>query len=282
VVDDGVVIKLNGIHFSYSGRNGLISGLDFHVRRGDKVGVVGANGSGKTTLFHLIVGLVKASSGTIEVQGRRVRTESDFAFVRRVVGFLFQHSDDQLFSPTLADDVAFGPLNLGKSTAEATEIVAEALGQLGLAELADRITYQLSGGQRRLAALATVLAMKPEVFLLDEPAAGLDPRANRELISVLGHLGGTQIISSHDLEFVRATCRRVVVMNGGKLIAEGPTDDILSDAELMLSHGLEVPYSLEAHPLVAHDHHHGAGPSHGHGHTVTHGVSEHESNDEQE
>ncbi len=272
---DSALIALEAIHFGYPGRPKFFRGLDFTVRRGDRLAVVGANGSGKTTLFHLIVGLQRPHAGRIRAFGRDVRKRSDLDEVRRKVGFLFQDSEDQLFSPTVREDVAFGPLNLGKSGSEASQIVDETLAWLGLGGYADRISYDLSGGEKRLVALATALAMKPEVLLLDEPAAGLDPRARAELIELLARIGGTQVISSHDMEFARATCLRVAVMDNGKLIAEGPTDEILGDAELMLRHGLEVPYSIEAHRGVAHDHRHGAGPSHGHGHDATHKLERH-------
>jgi len=273
---DNALIGLDGIRFAYPGRPALFSGVEFAVRDGDRLGVLGANGSGKTTLFHVIVGLLRPQAGRLRAFGRDVRARSDFDAVRRQVGFLFQDSDDQLFSPTVREDVAFGPLNLGRSKAEVLRIVDETLERVGLAGYADRISYDLSGGEKRLVALATVLAMKPKVLLLDEPASGLDPQARSQLIELLAKIGGTQVISSHDMEFVRATCVRVVLMDKGAFVAEGPTDEILADAELMLRHGLEVPYSIEAHRGVVHDHRHGAGPSHGHGHDATHDVEQHQ------
>jgi cobalt/nickel transport system ATP-binding protein len=279
---DGAVIRLDGIRFGYPGRPELFGGLSFVVRQGERLAVVGANGSGKTTLFHLIVGLQRPSAGRIEAFGRAVSKRADYDGVRRRVGFLFQDSDDQLFSPTVREDVAFGPLNLGKTIEEAARIVDETLAWLGLSEYAERISYDLSGGEKRLVALATAMAMKPDVLLLDEPAAGLDPQGRSRLIELLARIGGTQVISSHDMEFARATCGRVAVLYEGRLIAEGPTDQILADADLMLRHGLEVPYSLEIRPHVAHDHRHGAGTSHGHGHDAAHDVQQHvESAEEQ-
>jgi cobalt/nickel transport system ATP-binding protein len=278
---DRALIQLSGIQFAYPGRPQLLSGLDFAVRDGDRLAVVGANGSGKTTLFHLIVGLQRPSAGRIHAFGHDVERRSDYDAVRREVGFLFQDSEDQLFSPTVREDVAFGPLNLGKTRDEAAHIVDETLAWLGLSDYADRIGYDLSGGEKRLVALATALAMKPQVLLLDEPAAGLDPKARSELIELLARIGGTQVISSHDMEFVRATCLRVVVMDKGQLLAEGPTDRILGDADLMLRHGLEMPYSLEARAHGVHDHRHGAGVSHGHGHAATHATEEHERPDDE-
>jgi cobalt/nickel transport system ATP-binding protein len=271
------LIRLDGVRFGYPGRPVLFDALDFTVCEDERLGLVGANGSGKTTLFHVIVGLERPHAGRILAFGRDVENRADFDQVRRRVGFLFQDSDDQLFSPTVREDVAFGPLNLGKSPADATRIVQETLERLGLADYADRVSYDLSGGEKRLVALATVLAMEPDVLLLDEPANGLDPKARAGLVELLARIGGTQVISSHDMEFVRATCRRVVVLDNGVLVAEGPTDQVLGDADLMLRHGLEVPYSIEVHKHVTHDHRHGAGPSHGHGHDAAHDVHQHDS-----
>ena len=270
------LIQLEGVRFGYPGRPLLFDGLGFAVHEGDRLAVVGANGSGKTTLFHLIVGLRRPSAGRIRAFGRDVARRADYDGVRRRVGFLFQDSDDQLFSPTVREDMAFGPLNLGRSSEEAARIVDETLEGLGLADYADRVSADLSGGEKRLVALATVLAMKPEVLLLDEPSNGLDPAGRSTLVEVLARIGGTQVVSSHDMEFVRATCLRVAVMHKGALVAEGPTDEILGDAELMLRHGLEVPYSLAVHDELGYDHRHGAGTSHGHGHGARHGREQHE------
>jgi cobalt/nickel transport system ATP-binding protein len=272
---DNGLISLEDIHFAYPGRAELFAGIDLYVEAGNVLGIVGANGSGKTTLFRIMVGLLHPQRGTITAFGQPIRSRRDYDDLRRRVGFLFQDSEDQLFCPTVAEDVAFGPLNLGKSRDEARAIVRQTLNSLGLADFAERISYELSGGEKRLVALATALAMRPEVLLLDEPASGLDPRARRELVEQLARIGGTQVIGSHDMEFVRSSCRRVVVIDAGRIIADGPTDAILGDASLMLSHGLEVPHSLVAEAQFAFDHHHGTGPSHGHGHDTSHERREH-------
>ena len=278
MADDGSLIELEGVRFAHPGSEPLFDGLDLSVRHGEQVGLVGANGSGKTTLFHLVMGLLRPEAGTISVLGRPVTAADDHAFVRQHLGFLFQQADDQLFCPTVEDDVAFGPLNLGSTEEQARGIVRDTLRELDLAGYERRITDRLSGGEKRLVALATVLAMKPVGLLLDEPASGLDPRGRSRLVAVLARIGGTQLVSSHNMEFVRATCRRAVVLDGGRVVADGPTDAILGDADLMLHCGLEVPYSLEVHPERAHDHHHGAGPSHGHGHDAAHTVRQHDAN----
>jgi len=280
--DDHVVLRLENIRFAYPA-NGpgaadveLFQDFTLTVARGERVGVVGANGSGKTTLFYLIRGLLRHAAGRLLAFGREVRSDADYALVRRTIGFLFQNSDEQLFCPTVEDDVAFGPLNLGLSETEVRKVVTETLAGMHLSEYAAQVTDRLSGGEKRLVALATVLAMKPDVLLLDEPASGLDPRSRRRLIGLLDQIGGTQLISSHDMEFVRATCTRVVVLDRGRVAADGATDAVLGNAELLLRTGLEQPHSLGTHPTAPlHDHHHGAGPSHGHGHDAAHDLRQH-------
>lgn len=270
------LIRLEGLHFAYPNCVPLFTGIDFVLKRGELVGIVGPNGSGKTTLFRILVGLLRPRAGRLFAFGKEIRKSEDHDLLHRRIGYLFQHSEDQLFCPTVAEDAAFRPLNLGRTPEQTREIVAETLSNLGLVELADRISYELSGGERQRAALATVLAMQPEVLLLDEPATGLDPRAKRELVELLTRIGKTQVIASHDMEFVRATCRRVIVMDAGRPTADGLTDEVLGDGELMLRHGLEVPHSLAAERAARLDHHHGAGPSHGHGHGTEHDRREHE------
>ncbi len=272
---DNGLIQLEDIHFGYPQRRHLFAGINFHVSGGDLLGVVGANGSGKTTLFRILVGLLRPHRGMFNAFGRAIQSPPDYDELRRRIGFLFQDSEDQLFCPTVKEDVAFGPLNLGKSKTETLRIVEETLASLGMSGFADRISYELSGGEKRLVALATALAMQPDVLLLDEPASGLDPRSKRDLVEQLARIGGTQVIASHDMEFVRATCRRVIVMDAGKIVADGPTDAVLGDESLMLHHGLEVPHSLAAEGRIATDHHHGSGPSHGHGHGTSHERQEH-------
>jgi cobalt/nickel transport system ATP-binding protein len=177
---------------------------------------LGANGSGKTTLMHLVVGLLRSSEGHVEAFGRTRTTEADFHEVRRRVGLLFQDPDDQLFCPTVAEDVAFGPLNLGKSREEVRDLVSQTLASLGLAGYEHRITYQLSGGEKRLVALATVLSMQPDVLLLDEPSGGLDERATERLIGVLSSLPQAMIVASHHRPFWQAvTSDAIELVDGG-------------------------------------------------------------------
>ncbi len=211
------MIKLSGITFSYQAGNHLFEGLDFTFREGERAGLVGPNGSGKTTLFHLVMGLLRPQAGEIEVFGRKVRTEADFRLVREQVGLLFQDPDDQLFCPTVAEDVAFGPLNLGVSRAEVHAVVSETLERLGLAGFEDRVTFNLSGGEKRLVSLATVLAMKPRILLLDEPTANLDEETTARIAALLRSPGFSYIIISHDRDFLAQTVEGVYHLRDGRL-----------------------------------------------------------------
>ncbi|MGO9112559.1 MAG: energy-coupling factor ABC transporter ATP-binding protein [Thermoguttaceae bacterium] len=196
-----LLVEFRDVDFAYGPARPVLSACNFCLRLGDRVALLGPNGSGKTTLLHLIVGLLRPDAGRIEVFGRKRAAEADFCEVRRRVGLLFQDADDQLFCPTVAEDVAFGPLNLGKSRDEVRRIVAGTLDSLGLAGYEHRVTYHLSGGEKRLVALATVLAMQPDVLLLDEPNGGLDDDATERLIGVLAHLPQAMLVVSHDRAF---------------------------------------------------------------------------------
>ena len=179
--------------------------------------IVGPRGSGKTTLFHIIMGLLKPLSGTVEVFGKTREAEADFIEVRRRMGLLFQDADDQLFSPTVLEDVAFGPLNLGQSRDEALAVARETLDFLGLNDFEDRVTYKLSGGEKRLVSLATVLAMEPEVLLLDEPSTGLDSTTKDKLVKILNTLKLSFILISHEFDFLSQTARHIYTMEGGRI-----------------------------------------------------------------
>lgn len=214
---NGPLIELRGVHFAYAAPRPVLRGLDFAVFPGDRIGLTGANGGGKSTLLHLIVGLVKPSAGEVVCFGKTRKTEADFVEVRRRVGLLFQDSDDQLFCPTVAEDVAFGPLNLGKSNGETKEIVRRALDVVGLPGYEDRITYKLSGGEKRLVALATVLAMEPDVLLLDEPLTGLDEEHAEKVLSVLRKAPQALLIVAHDRDLLEKTAQRRVKLHDGAI-----------------------------------------------------------------
>jgi cobalt/nickel transport system ATP-binding protein len=235
------IIDLKGVSFGYPGGPLVLRELDFTLLPGDRVGIMAPNGSGKTTLFHLIMGLVKPLGGQVAVFGKARQEERDFVEVRRRIGLLFQDADDQLFSPTVLEDVAFGPLNLGKTKAEAGAIARRTLGFLGLNGFEDRITFKLSGGEKRLVSLATVLAMEPEALLLDEPVNGLDTRTRARLLEILLGLDLAYILISHELDFLTATADVIYTMENGKV---------------RLDRELHVHQHVHAHPLGASPHEH--------------------------
>ena len=212
-----VILNLSKICFGYPGGAPVLDHLDFHLHAGDRIGLVAPNGSGKTTLFHVIMGLLKPQSGTVEAFGEARQKDADFVEVRRRIGLLFQDADDQLFSPTVLEDVAFGPLNLGKSRDEALAVARETLGFLGLEAFEDRVTYKLSGGEKRLVSLATVLAMQPEILLLDEPSTGLDSATKEKLIAVLTELELSFILISHEFDFLSRTAHHIYTLEGGRI-----------------------------------------------------------------
>jgi len=214
---DNILIELEQVCFSYNSLRPVLIDLDFILSKGEGVSLLGANGSGKTTLFHLIMGLLKPDSGRLSVFGEERRVRKDFDDIRRRVGLLFQDSDDQLFSPTVAEDIAFGPFNLGKNREEVLQVVQKTLALLGLEGYEDRVTYKLSGGEKRLVALGTVLAMRPEVLLLDEPVIGLDDEHRHRFINILKEGKLSYIIISHDQEFLKEVTGRQYLLEGGRL-----------------------------------------------------------------
>ena len=217
---DDIIIRMNHIGFGYSRNRPVLQDINFRFRSGDRVGLIAPNGSGKTTLFHIIMGLLKPSSGELEIFGRPVKTEKDFIPVRQRIGLLFQDADDQLFSPTVLEDVAFGPINLGHSMEDALAISHQTLDRLGLKGFEDRITYKLSGGEKRLVALATVLAMAPEVLLLDEPTSGLDETTRARLTEILRELSLSLFVISHEFDFMNAVADTFYSLHQGRLVAD--------------------------------------------------------------
>jgi cobalt/nickel transport system ATP-binding protein len=213
---DGL-FELSGIRFAYPHHHTVLDGVDFRVETGERIALTGANGAGKSTLFHIMVGLLKPHAGTVLAFGAERRSEPDFREVRRRAGLVFQDPDDQLFCPTVAEDVAFGPLNLGKSREQALAIVDETLAQLRLEHLRDRVTHRLSGGEKRLVSLAAVLAMKPDVLLLDEPTNALDEDTRERLVEILLDLPQALVVISHDAHFRRKVTERQCFLEGGKV-----------------------------------------------------------------
>jgi len=211
------LFALRGLEFAFNAQRPVLRGTDLDLHSGEVVGLTGSNGSGKTTLLHLMVGLLRPQAGTVEAFGRVRCTEEDFRPVRARAGLLFQDPDDQLFCPTVAEDVAFGPLNLDRTHPEAEAIVDRTLGTLGLTAIKDRVTYHLSGGEKRLVSLAAVLAMEPEVLLLDEPSVSLDDAATGRLIEALRKLQQAMVVISHDRRVLEALATRYVRLEQGTL-----------------------------------------------------------------
>ena len=238
------LIQVRGLSYRYPQGPTALDGLSFDVTEGESVALVGPNGAGKTSLFLCLSGVLKPRAERLRVGGLDVLDAAQRKRLPQQVGIVFQDSDDQLFNSTLFDDVAFGPLNLGLPADEVRRRVTEALERVGLAGMGERVPFHLSGGEKRRAALAGVLAMRPRLLLLDEPSMFLDPRGRRELIKLINGLGGTRVLASHDLEMIRETCGRVMLLDRGRLIADGPTCELLSDTALMEAHGLEVPAGL--------------------------------------
>jgi cobalt/nickel transport system ATP-binding protein len=244
ILDTPLAIEVDCLSFTYPDGKRALDELRFAVAAGEAVGLVGPNGAGKTTLFLCLAGVLSAQAASLKVAGLDPRQPAERKQLPARVGIVFQNSDDQLFSTSVGDDVAFGPLNLRLPADEVRRRVTESLARVGLAGFETRVPFHLSGGEKRRAALAGVLAMQPALLLLDEPSMFLDPRGRRELIGLLNELTITKVIASHDLEMILDTCRRVVILDQGRLIAEGPSERVLSDCELLAAHGLEVPYRL--------------------------------------
>jgi cobalt/nickel transport system ATP-binding protein len=233
------MIDVRELRFAYPDGRRALDGVTIHVTAGESVGLIGPNGAGKTTLFLCLCGVLRASPGSIRVAGLDPAALNERKQLPSHVGVVFQNPDDQLFSSTIGEDVAFGPLNLHLPADEVGRRVEEALERVGMTGQDDRVPFHLSGGEKRRAAIAGILAMHPEVLLLDEPSMFLDPRGRRELIRLINDLPGTKLIASHDLALVRDTCSRVILMDAGRVVTEGKTE-ILKDAALMEEHGLEA------------------------------------------
>ncbi len=243
-------LTARGLKFFYNIEHNILEDVDFTINEGEKVGLIGPNGAGKTTFFMLACGVFKPKGGRLELFGKPVSAGKFYP----EIGMVFQNSDDQLFSPSVWDDVAFGPQNLGLSKEEVGERVREVLTKTGTLSLSERPPHHLSGGEKRMVSIAGVLAMRPKFIIYDEPSASLDIRARRRLINFLQASNETILLSSHDLEFVLEVCDRVVLLDNGKIIADGNPKNLMSNVELMEAHGLERPHSLTFHPQPFHQH----------------------------
>jgi cobalt/nickel transport system ATP-binding protein len=242
-----LTLDVRGLAYAYPDGHQALYGVDLAVATGERVALLGPNGAGKTTLVLHLNGILRAGAGSVRIGGLEVRPgdRETLREVRRRVGIVFQDPDDQLFMPTVRDDVAFGPANLGLRGAELDQRVAEALDAVGMSDVADRPPHHLSFGQRRRVAVATVLAMRPAVLVLDEPTSNLDPASRRELADVLRSLDVTVLLVTHDLPYALELCPRSVVLSGGTVVADGTTSDLLSDEELLREHRLELPYGFD-------------------------------------
>jgi cobalt/nickel transport system ATP-binding protein len=239
------MIAARGLRFRYPNGVSGLDGVDLEVAAGERVAVLGPNGAGKTTLMLHLNGLLRGE-GELDVAGIRDARE-----LRAAVGLVFQDPDDQLFMPTVGEDVAFGPLNLGVAREEIHGRVADALAAVRMEHVAGRAPHQLSLGQRRRVAIATVLALRPRLLVLDEPSANLDPRARRELLEVLDAIDRTMLVVTHDLPFAARLCERAVILSGGRIVADGPCAEILADEDLLAAHDLELPEGFDLARLAA-------------------------------
>jgi len=226
--ENNAIVELENIYFSYQGGRHVFKNMAFKLFEGNKIGVIGHNGSGKTTLLHILMGLLRPDDGTVKLFGKSVKTEKEFRDARQRVGFLFQNADDQLFCPTVLEDVAFGPLNLGKSPEEAKEMSYRTLLDLNLKGFEGRVTHKLSGGEKKMVALATILVMQPRVLLLDEPTSGLDEETISRIMNILNDLDISYMIVSHEYGFLARTTTDIFRMKHGILCFDGPSENLHS------------------------------------------------------
>ena len=243
-MNDAAAVHVQGLVYSYPDGSPALRGVDLDITAGERVAVLGPNGAGKTTLILHLNGILLPQAGEVAIGGMPV-TKANFKEIRRRVGVVFQDPDDQLFMPTVRDDVAFGPANLGLPGDAVDARVQAALDAVGMDGSGGRPPHHLSFGQRRRVALATVLAMDPQILVLDEPTSNLDPAARRDLADILVTLPVTAVIVTHDLPYALELCPRSVIINDGVIVADGPTRDVLGDADLMAANRLELPFGFD-------------------------------------
>lgn len=241
-------IDCKEVYYSYPDGKKALNGINFKIHHGESVGIVGANGAGKSTLLNILLGIVFPTKGEVNI-GDTPITKKTLPLIRQRVGLVFQDADDQLFMPSVYDDVAFGPRNYKLDEKEVDRRVTKALETVGILHLKDRPPYKLSGGEKRAAAIATVLSMEPDILIMDEPTSALDPKSRRRLISLLNEFNHTKIITSHDMDMVWETCDRTIIIREGTVVADGLTRDILSNEELMDNSSLELPFCLQNCPI---------------------------------
>jgi cobalt/nickel transport system ATP-binding protein len=243
---DNISLEVNRLAYAYADGHQALFGVDFKVSRGQRVALLGPNGAGKTTLVMHLNGILTAGHGEVKIDGQLVDTtdKQSLKAIRSRVGIVFQDPDDKLFMPTVREDVAFGPRNMGISGPELDSIVDQALVRVGMLEFADRPPHHLSFGQRRRVALATVLVMNPEILVLDEPSSNLDPASRRELSEIIKSLETTLLMVTHDLPYAYELCERSLILSGGQIVADDSTYNILTNTSLMSSHRLELPFGF--------------------------------------
>ena len=237
------MITFDNVSFAYDAGAPVLRGVSFQIAPGEAVGLIGANGAGKSTIMKLMLGLLPCTQGEIRVDGVRVEKKT-LPQIRRTLGFVLQDSDSQMFMPTVYEDMMFAPRNYGLSKEEAEKKVDAVLAQLGLQELKYRHNHKISGGEKRMAAIATILAMEPKAILMDEPSIALDPLNRRTVINAINGMTMTKLIASHDLDMILDTCSRVLLLSGGSLAADGSAEDILRDKALLESNRMELPFCL--------------------------------------
>ena len=236
------MIEFRNVSFSY-GDAPVVENLSFSIQKGETVGLIGANGAGKSTIMKLMLGLI-SGTGEINVDGLPMNKQN-LAEIRRKIGFVLQDSDNQMFMPTVYEDMIFGPRNYGLSKEETEKRVDSVLAQLGLQSLKHRHNHKISGGEKRMAAIATILAMEPEMILMDEPSTALDPVNRRTVINTINRLPQTKLIASHDLDMILDTCQRVILLSRGAIVADGEAEAILRDQQLLEANRMELPFCLQ-------------------------------------
>ncbi len=236
------MISFQDVSFAYPGENNILEGFSLDIKEGEQLAIIGANGAGKSTILKSVLGLLDIR-GDIYIDGLKLE-KKNLKQIRKSVGYVLQDSDNQMFMPKVIDDLMFGLINYGMSQNEAKKKSEEVLQMLGIAHLAEKHNYKLSTGEKRMAAIATVLAMEPRIMLLDEPSAALDPSNRRKIINTLNSLNITKVIATHDLDLVLDTCERVILINQGRLVADGAVKDILTNRQLLENNNLELPFSM--------------------------------------
>lgn len=237
------MLEFRNVSFSYEPGTPVLDNLSFHIRKGETVGLIGANGAGKSTIMKLMLGLLPAQ-GEILVEGMPV-TKRNLSVIRQKIGFVLQDSDNQMFMPTVYEDMIFGPRNYGLTREEADARVDRVLKELGLESLKHRHNHKISGGEKRMAAIATILAMEPEMIVMDEPSTALDPVNRRTVISTINSRRETKLIASHDLDMILDTCQRVILLNHGRIVADGEAETVLRDQALLEANRMELPFCLQ-------------------------------------